>query len=129
MKTFPHDGVYTRIQPSPIHGVGVFAIRDIPKGAYVFTGDNSQMVEVNKNIVDKQEPEIKRLYDDFCIIEGEKYTCPDNFNNLNIGWYLNESKTDPNVACDKNYDFYALRDIKPGEELTVDYATFSDEPA
>jgi SET domain-containing protein len=28
----------------------------------------------------------------------------------------------------KNYDFYALRTINAGEELTVDYSTFSDYP-
>ena len=62
------------------------------------------------------------------MIEGNKYYCPDNFNNLNVGWYLNESKENPNVRCDDNYDFYALRDIKKDEELTVDYATFSEYP-
>lgn len=128
MKKSPHDGVYTRIKPSLIHGVGVFAIRDIPKDTYIFKGDNSKMVWANKSVVDKQEPEIKRLYDDFCVIKGDKYYCPDNFNNLNVGWYLNESKENPNVACDGNYDFYALRDIEEGEELTLNYSTFSDEP-
>jgi hypothetical protein len=32
----PHDDVYTRLQCSPIHGVGVFAIRDVPKGTNIF---------------------------------------------------------------------------------------------
>ena len=36
MRKLPHEGVYTRIKPSNIHGVGVFAISDIPKGTYVF---------------------------------------------------------------------------------------------
>jgi SET domain-containing protein len=128
MTELPHEGVYTRIKPSKIHGVGVFAIREIPKDTYIFTGDNSKMVWVDKSIIDKQDIEIKRLYDDFCIIKGDKYLCPDNFNNLNVGWYLNESKYNPNVRCDENYDFYALRDIKKDDELTVDYSTFSDYP-
>jgi SET domain-containing protein len=126
--TLPHYGVFTRICQSKIHGVGVFAIRDIPKYTYIFTGDNSKMVWVNKTVVDKQEPNIKKLYDDFCVIKGDKYYCPDNFNNMNIGWFLNESKENPNVGCDENYDFYALNDISKGEELTLSYTTFSDEP-
>ena len=40
---------------------------------------------------------------------------------------MNESKT-PNTRCDENYDFYAKRPISIGEELTVDYETFSDYP-
>jgi hypothetical protein len=38
---------------------------------------------------------------------------------------MNESKK-PNTRCDENYDFYALRAVDSGEELTVDYSTFSD---
>jgi SET domain-containing protein len=30
------------------------------------------------------------------------------------------------MAADKNYDFYSIRRIKKGEELTVDYETYSD---
>lgn len=126
--TLPHNGVFTRLRPSMIHGVGVFAIKDIPKDTNIFTGDNSKMVWVNKGEIEKQEPAIRDLYDDFCIIQGNKYYCPDNFNNLSVGWYLNESKDNPNVGCDDNYDFYALRDIKKDEELTVDYSTFSEYP-
>jgi SET domain-containing protein len=46
---------------------------------------------------------------------------------LTPAWFLNESKK-PNTRCDDNYDFYTLREIRPGEELTVDYETFSDYP-
>jgi len=124
----PHDSVYTRLAPSNIHGVGVFAIRDIPKDANIFSGDSSKMVWVDRSEIENSDVEIKKLYDDFCIIKGNKYCCPDNFNNLTVGWYLNESTDDPNVRCDEKFDFYALRDIKKGEELTVDYSTFSEYP-
>ena len=32
----PHEGVYARIGPSDIHGVGVLAIRAIPAGTLLF---------------------------------------------------------------------------------------------
>jgi len=128
MTNLPHEGVYTRLKPSDIHGVGVFAILDIPKDTYIFNGDNSKMVWVDKSVIDKQDEEIIKLYDDFCIIKGNKYYCIDSFNNLNVCWYLNESKDDPNVGCDDNYEFYALRDIKKGEELTMDYSSFCEYP-
>jgi SET domain-containing protein len=40
---------------------------------------------------------------------------------------LNDSRK-ANVAADKDYRFYALRDIKAGEELTSDYRTYSNQP-
>jgi hypothetical protein len=124
----PHDGVYTRLQCSKIHGVGVFAIRDIPKGTHIFSNDETDMVWIDKTDIADINPELKKLYDDFCVIENGKYGCPKNFNMLTVGWYLNESRESSNVHCTVDYDFVALRDIKKGEELTVDYSTYSESP-
>jgi len=44
---------------------------------------------------------------------------------LTPAWYLNDSQTGPNVYCDAHYDFFAMRDIKEGEELKADYSTYS----
>jgi len=126
-KKMPHFSVYTRLGYSKIHGIGIIAIKNIPKGTYIFCEDRSKMVEVDRSVVIKQEPEIRKFYNDFCVIKGDKYICPDNFNNLTIGWYLNDSNN-PNVLCDSKYDFYAKRDIKKGEELTVKYSTFTERP-
>ena len=71
---------------------------------------------------------MKMLYDDFAVINGQKYGCPDSFNNLTPAWYLNESKEHANVECTPDYEFLALRDIEKGEELTVDYSTYSGQP-
>jgi SET domain-containing protein len=46
-----------------------------------------------------------------------------------MAWYINEpiKGTQANVACEKDsYEFVAERDISAGEELTVDYSTFSE---
>jgi hypothetical protein len=128
--SLPHDNVYTRLQCSPIHGVGVFAICDIPKGTKIFHNDDSEIVWVDKaKIVNtKTDLELKRLYNDFCVLKKGKLGCPKNFNMLTVGWYINESKENPNVRCDDNYDFIAIRDIKKGEELTSDYSTYSKHP-
>jgi SET domain-containing protein len=48
-----------------------------------------------------------------------------------MAWYLNEPNEGarPNVRFgEESSDFFALRDIKLGEELTVDYSTYSDRP-
>jgi hypothetical protein len=123
----PHYGVYTRLKHSQIHegGIGVFAIRDIPKGMNIFYGDDDPIEWINKDETNDLDVEIKKLYNDFSIIKGNEYGCPKNFNLLTISWYLNHSKN-PNMACGKDYEFYALRDIKKGEELTIDYETFNE---
>jgi hypothetical protein len=72
--------------------------------------------------------ELKRLYHDFCVFKNGKLGCPKNFNMLTVGWYLNQSKENPSVLCTDDYDFIALRDIKKGEELTVDYSIYSEHP-
>lgn len=125
----PHDNAYTRIGTSKIHGVGVFAILPIKKGTFIFAGEDSTIVWVNKKIVAELPEEIRKIYDDFCINRCDCYGAPSSFNNLSIGWYLNHSDN-PNVLVDENYDFYAKSDILVGEELTVDYNSFEgcDEP-
>jgi hypothetical protein len=123
----PHTGVYTRLRPSKIHGIGVFAIRKIKKGTNIFSGDDADMVWMKKSSLRGLPGEIRRLYEDFAVIRnnGIEYGCPKSFNVLTVGWYLNESEN-PNVGCDKGFDFFALRDIVAGEELTVDYSTYSE---
>ncbi|MGO9587791.1 MAG: SET domain-containing protein-lysine N-methyltransferase [Limisphaerales bacterium] len=132
-RRMPSNGVYTRIKPSKIHGVGVFAIRAIPKGASIFPDDDAPIVWVKRSKIKRLRGEIRRLYEDFCIIKdnGETYGCPANFSLMTTAWFLNEPKRGrhPNVGCRKDYTFYALRDIAAGEELTVDYSTFSEKPS
>ena len=129
-KSLPHEDVYTRIQRSEIHGVGVFAIRRIPNGTNIFQYDNSETVDINKNEIANVDGDVKKLYDDFAIISNENYKCPKNFNNLTVSWYLNDSdKSHPaNVRCDKQYNFWAIRDIEKGRELLVDSSTYSEQP-
>lgn len=123
----PHNRAFVRLAPSSIHGVGVFTILPIPKGTYIFYGDNSSMVWIKKSKLKSLPREILRLYEDFCVSRGDSLGCPQNFNRLTPAWYLNHSRS-PNVGIDKRYRFYALRNIKKGKELTVDYRTYSDSP-
>ncbi|MHB8581263.1 MAG: SET domain-containing protein [Ignavibacteriaceae bacterium] len=123
----PHVGVYVRLRPSKIHGVGVFAIRKIQKGIYPFKGENSGLIWLNKKEIQKLPKTIKNLYNDFCIIKnnGELYGAPKNFNLMTTAWYVDDTKV-PNLGYDKEYNFYNLRNIEVGEELSVDYSTFTE---
>jgi SET domain-containing protein len=127
MKTLPHEGVYVRLKPSAVHGVGVFAIRDILKGTYVFRQDDQRIIWIAKQDIKQIPKAVRELYEDFCIIKGGRYGCPKSFDTLTPAWYLNHSEN-PNVAADSNTRFYALRNIRKGEELTVDYRAYSEMP-
>lgn len=123
---FPHDRVYTRLGPSNIHGVGVFAIKAIPEDTPVFCGDDAPLVWVPADLARSMPKEVRRLYEDFCVLKGEEYGCPENFNMLTPAWYVNHSDA-PNVSCNEEFRFFALRDIEVGEELTADYTKYSSE--
>jgi SET domain-containing protein len=123
----PHKHTLVRLKPSKIHGVGVFAIKRISKGDLIFPDDDGEMTWVNKKLIDKLPAAIKRLYIDFCVYEGDRVLCPSSFNRMTISWFLNHSDN-PNVACDENYCFTALRDIEVDEELTANYKEYSDIP-
>ena len=126
----PHEGVWVRLGVSPIEGIGVFAIRPIPKGTDMFANDRVPLTWIGRAELDSSRPSDaeRALYDDFGIRRGDAIGCPANFNNLTPGWYLNEPPPGeaPNVAADSNFAFTALRDIEEGEELTIDYSGFSE---
>jgi len=126
----PDTESFTRLRPSPVHGVGVFAIRNIAKGTNIFKDDQSDMIWIDGKVVSEKSGENRKLYDDFCVKRGGKYGCPKGFNNLTVSWYINEPLKghDSNVVCGDEYDFFAARDIRAGEELTVDYSTYSGDP-
>jgi multidrug efflux pump subunit AcrA (membrane-fusion protein) len=44
----PHQGVWVRLGVSAIEGIGVFAIRPIPKGTDIFANDRVPLVWVSR---------------------------------------------------------------------------------
>jgi hypothetical protein len=125
----PHRGVFVRMKPSLARdgGVGVFAIKKIRKDTRIFADENEEVFWAHESEIPQSGP-ARKLYDDFSIIKDHRYGCPVSFNRLTPAWFLTNSDKSPNLRCDDNYDFYALRDIASGEELTVTYSTYSDEP-
>lgn len=121
----PHYKVLTRLGTSTIHGIGVFAITDIEAETFLFEFDNTEMVWVNNEEIKKLSPKLQSLYNDFCVAKNGKLGCPTNFNQLTMAWYMNHSDN-PNVEIDDEYNFRTKRLIKDGEELTINYDSFSE---
>jgi SET domain-containing protein len=105
------------------HGVGVFAVHGIKKDTYLrlFREEDEPLAALVRNKADVPE-----YFQQYCIDRGDTFRCPKDFGRMEIGWHLNHSKT-PN-AHHKNYNYYALRDIEVGEEITIDYNSL-EEPA
>jgi uncharacterized protein len=129
----PHEGVYARLGLSAIHGIGVIAIRPIPRGTNIFANDFAEIVwvENSKLAAAGLTPAEQSFYHDFGIHGGDRIGCPSNFNSLTPGWYLNEPAPgeEPNVSSDEACNFTASRDIDEGEELTIRYLGFSQPSA
>jgi hypothetical protein len=128
----PHEGVYVRLGLSAVHGIGVFAIRPIPAGTDIFANDCVPLVWVSKAQLGQARltPAERAFYHDFGINRGDEIGCPANFHNLTPGWYLNQPAPGEtaNVLAGETLAFTAARDIAEGEELTIDYPSFSDSP-
>lgn len=105
------------LRPSLIKsaGVGVFSLQDIAKDTYM----ELFLKDFQEEILDEQEvPKELRIY---CPYQGcGKILCPKFFNRMDIGNYLNHSNH-PNLKYEKGKGYFALRDIKAGEELLANY--------
>jgi hypothetical protein len=120
----PHRDLYTRIGRG-VQGVGVIAIRDIPSGTVLFVGDEGATVRVPVAEVEAiEDAAVRQMYFDFCPEKDGAFVAPANFNQLTIGWHVNHSDV-PNVAVADGLRFVTKRLIYAGEELTTDYATYS----
>lgn len=124
--------IYCRLQPSKVHGIGVFAVRDIPKGRELFKCSlDYQLTPVPADLIFKNpkiHPAVKQLVDDVSPMHGGKlYLYRAGLNAIDISFFLNHAKK-PNVATKKNSgSFFAGRNIKKGEELLADYADYSED--
>lgn len=106
------------LKPSVIHGVGVFAVRDFTAGEHLplFSEDY---------VVLGKWPDSP--FDAYCFEGSRGIVAPPDFTCMSVGWYLNSS-SNPNARRDASYEWFALRNIKSGEEITIDYDQLREKP-
>jgi hypothetical protein len=121
--------VKTKIGPSAIAGIGLFADSFIPKGAYVWRFGRGFDIRVDKDYPSTLPEPARSFFMKYAyqIPETLKYVlCADDAR------FLNHSEI-PNTRCvedpdDEDTASVAARDIQPGEELTIDYREFDTNP-
>jgi SET domain-containing protein len=125
------NSTYVMIKPSPLHGIGVFAIRAIPKGTKnIFSKGVGDWIKVSKEEVGTLPQHSKDLIENHCLFDEDFYFIPDyGFKLVDLVIYLNHSETPNVISLNDGEEFEAIRDIACGEELLVDYGSIveSDE--
>lgn len=123
-----HLSTYAMIQPSPIHGIGVFAIRDIPKGTKdIFSKESGEWIKVSRSEVDALPAHSKNLVETHCLFDEDHYYLPDyGFKKLDIVIFLNHADQPNIISVNDGVYFETTRDIACGEELLIDYGTIVD---
>lgn len=111
--------VRCKLAPSSIHGIGVFTIRDIPKGQRCYCTPNMipKFYNIPYGSLNKLFPEIKELVLDrwASVVNGSIFQSPND--DAGLLFFMNHSENpNYNVVSD-----LALRDIKKGEEVVEDY--------
>src|SRR3990167_10101022 len=110
-----NDRVKTRIAASKIHGVGVFALRDIAKGQTLYADALPEVYSVSYTNLNKLFPKVREL-----ILERN----PMIVNGANFPYPSERIQAFINHSPDANYDAFndiVLRDIAEGEEITENY--------
>ena len=114
--------VFCKLGVSPIHGIGVFAVRPIPKGvnplrSYI----RMREIDVPKKDIKHLPKGVRSQIDMLCYYNRKTVSIPVNgLNSFDLAVYLNHSKQ-PNLRFKKNGALESLKAIDQGEELFIDY--------
>lgn len=123
-----HQQTFAMLKPSPLHGIGVFAVTPIPKGERkIFSDHESEWIEVSKEEVDALPQHARDLVENHCLFNETHYYIPEyGFKIFDLAVYLNHSDHPNLVSINDGEFFEAIRDIDAGEELLIDYGTIVD---
>ena len=122
---------YVTLKPSSIAGIGVFAIRDIPKGTRTMFSKpdvNERWITISVHEVLDLPEHVQQLIGNFCLFDKENYFVPDHgFKKIDMSLFLNHADNPNIISLDDGSYFEATRDISADEELLIDYATIVED--
>lgn len=118
---------YVMLRPSPVEGIGVFAVQDIQLGCRdMFTkpAPDDEWVTVSMKEVEELPAHARLMVANYCLFDNENYFIPGHgLKRIDLSLFLNHSDA-PNIMSVHDGDYFeALRDIQAGEELLIDYGT------
>jgi len=113
------------LQPSYIHGIGVFAITDIPKRCKtLFSKNPGSWIPLSFSEAEQLPAHVKDFIETYYLYDDENYFIPDHgCKVMDMANYLNHSNTPNIVSVNDGEYFETVRDIKAGEELLVNYGS------
>jgi SET domain-containing protein len=114
---------YVALKPSAVHGIGVFAITDIPKGCRnLFSKNMGDWIKLPISDVEKLPEHSRSLIETYCLYDEEHYFVPDyGFKVMDLVNYLNHSSAPNVISVNDGEYFEALVDIPAGTELMINY--------
>ncbi len=116
------------LQPSPVHGIGVFAITTIPKGCKtIFSKGFGNWITIPIAEVEQLPTHSRNLVETYCLYDEDNYFVPDyGFKVMDLVNYLNHSPLPNVISVNHGEYFEALREIKAGEELLINYGSLAE---
>lgn len=122
------EETYATLKPSAVHGIGVFAIRDIPKGCTsIFSRNHGKWIQIPIEEVEMLPAHSRNLVETYCVYDDKNYYVPDyGFKVVDMVNYLNHSST-PNIISKNDGEvFEAMENIPAGAELLINYGEIVD---
>lgn len=113
------------VKGNAIAGYGIYSNRFLPKGTVVFKGEEKSQRLVTKRYVDLTwSEEDKKLFRQYAYpVSSELFLL---WSDKASDWAPQNHSCKPNTRY-QGLNVVAIRNINPGEELTLDYADFLDE--
>lgn len=114
---------FIQLKPSTVHGIGVFAICDIPKGRRdIFSPPHNEFTAISFEEAAQLPVHTQHLIENYCLFDETQFFVPNTgFKILDLALFLNHSNL-PNLLSINDGDYFeTIRDIKAGEELFLDY--------
>lgn len=122
--------IQASVRPSAIHGLGLFAEQDIPKGARIWNFSPGLDLEISQSDFNK----LAQYEKDFLLFYGFKSKKTNNYHlSFDNVRFINHS-VEGNVTIDQSvndieYPLIASRNIKKGEEILQNYFEFDERHA
>lgn len=117
------EETWVTLRPSAVHGIGVFALREIPAGCKtIFSRNVGEWIRVPIADIEKLPEASRNLVETYCLYDETHYYLPDyGFKVMDMVNYLNHSSKPNVISVNDGEYFETIRVIREGEELFVDY--------